>query len=429
MWRGATGKLENWKNSTNRKPLLLVGTRTVGKTWLLREFGRVNYKNTVYVSFNGNSGWRHIFEAGHDALRIIRDLAAFTKVEISPKNTLIILDDIQWCPAVLLALKAFYKTAPQYHIAAAGNFLEIMCAEELKVAENSLHTITIYPMTFMEFLNAADDSGLCAKAMKSRDWNKIAALHEKLMEFLNEYFFVGGMPAAVKKFLEAGKDGTDTRREHEMILAANYADFSQRAGDKTLSARAEAIWNSIPQQLLTQNRRFLYSRVRAGSRGRDFEAALEWLKNARMVHVLNRVKAPRAPLENMAEKHIFKLYLPDIGLMCAQCGLDWRHGDIIGSGTAEQFVFQELIANDHENRVFYWNGNKNYGEIEFLLETGKSVVPIKVRLNESRRGLEGIKFYKTKFRPENMVHLTLGQMLKHDTDPQLPLYMIGLSDE
>lgn len=425
MWRIAMQKLENWKNSGHRRPLLLRGARSVGKTWLMREFGRTGYTNAVYIHFNQNSGAQHIFDGTLDAKRIIKELSSFTKTEISPETTLIILDDIQWCPKALIALNEFRKSTPEYHIIAAGNFLEVICRKECVEAEDKIDTMTLYPMTFLEFLTATDDSGQYAKALQSRDWDKISVFHDSIMALLGEYLFVGGMPAAVKKFLETGKDRAYTQREHEMILAANYADFSQRPGDKALSRRAGEIWNSVPKQLQEQNRRFLYSRVRPGSRGRDFDSALEWLKDTRMMYALHRVRIPQPPLADNAEPHIFKLYLPDIGLMCAMCGIrDPNFGNVSG-GTMEQFVFQELLAHGDGIPMFYWNGDKNYGEIEFVLETKGQIVPVKIRLNEGRRHSPGMKFYKGTFKPKETIYATLGHLRHKQGDTELPIYMLG----
>jgi predicted AAA+ superfamily ATPase len=423
MWRQAMQKLEDWKDSPTRRPLLLRGARQVGKTWLLRDLGRRYYDRTAYIRFNIDSKANDIFDNDLDIKLIVRELSNIAKIEILPGNTLIVLDDIQWCPKALAALKTFADLAPEYHVAAAGSFLDVIAPEETKVAESAVEVISIYPMTFLEYLKVDEDSSRYAKILESRDLDRISESHDSIMTLLEEFFLVGGMPAAVAKFIESGKDSTDVKWQHDAALNAFHADFARYMNNRTMAARAYEIWENVPKQLKKVNKRFLYSDLKPGSRGRDFQAALEWMKKAKMIHALHRVRIPHTPLGNNMEQNIFKLYLPDIGLLCARCGYhDWRISSL-GGGAAEQFVFQELLALDDKMSVSYWSSAKNYVEIEFVLQVSEHVVPIELSIG-GRRKAHGLKIYREEFDPKITVKMTESGFKQNGNNIELPLYMV-----
>ena len=426
MQRNILEKLEKWKNSPSRKPLVIYGVRQVGKTWLMKEFGAKFYKQTVYISFDNNDRLERIFSRDFDIERIIQALSIETETAINPADTLIIFDEIQECPRALTSLKYFHENAPEYHIVAAGSLPGVMSLEGTGFPVGKVDKLTLYPMTFLEFLEAVDNRYV--KIIKDNDFRQLAVFHQSIIDLLQRYFFVGGMPAAVKVFAGT-KNFTEAREIQNGILDSYYADFAKHIPG-TAIAKVRTIWDSAPVQLAKENKRFLYSDMKQGSRGREYETALQWLKDSGLVTMLNRASLPRIPLAAYRELPIFKIYMPDIGLLSARTGLSPKA--YIGNDTfthykgvlAEQFVLQELLAANDTVPIYYWAAEKNTAEIEFIIQYENAVIPVEVKSGKNIKS-ESLKTYKNLFEPKIVIRSSLNEYSCNKGNYEIPLYLTG----
>ena len=447
MQRDIISNLLEWKQSRDRKPLMLHGIRQVGKTYLLREFGRQHYANTAYISLDNNSRARAIFDGDFDVQRIIRELSIEANTRIVPNDTLLILDEIQTCPKAVTALKYFNEDAPAHHVAVAGSLLGVLSLETSGFPVGKISRMTLYPMTFAEFLDALGE-GRFSTLIRAGDLKTAAPFAEKITSLMKEYFLVGGMPAAVKRHADT-RDFNAAREEQNSLVNDYYADFARHVPHTEL-AKVRRIWESIPQQLGKENKRFLYADMKRGGRGRDYENALRWLLDAGLACRVPRVSLPRLPLKNYAEEGIFKLYLPDIGLLSALTQLPpaaylepndalFNHYKGI---MAEQFAFQELRAtcpsrasctSSGHPPLYYWSNAKNTAEIEFITQQDGKVVPLEVKAGKNLKS-ESLRTYITtpSFAPELAIRASLG---KHGETPNacgttcrlldIPLFMLS----
>jgi predicted AAA+ superfamily ATPase len=421
-------KLENWKNKTNRRPLVLYGVRQVGKTWLVKEFGKEYFKQTAYINFENNNNAKRIFDQDYDVFRIMKALSIEADVNITPNDTLIIFDEAQECPRAITSLKYFNENAPEFHIIAAGSLLGVMSPEGTGFPAGNVDMLTLYPMTFLEFLEAVDNRYV--NIIKNFDFPLLHTFHASIMDLLKQYFYTGGMPAAVKCYAQT-KDFSDTRDIQNLILNAYYADFAKHI-PSTATAKVRAIWNSVPVQLSKDNRRFLYSDIKKGSRGRDYEIAMQWLKNTGLVHALNRVSSPKMPLIAYNEAHIFKLYMADIGLLSARTALSPKayideHNNPFNhykGVLAEQFVLQELLAADNTLPVYYWEAEKNNAEVEFVIQYENDIIPMEVKAGKKGKS-ESLKAYKFYFAPEITVSGSQNEYRRSGSNFEVPLYLAG----
>ena len=429
MQRDAIKNLILWKDSFSRKPLVVYGMRQVGKTWLIKEFGSRQYKNTAYVSFDNNQTAKNIFSKDFDIARIIQELEILTNMKILPQETLIIFDEVQECPLALTSLKYFYENAPQYHIISAGSLLGVMSFEGTGFPVGKVDIMTLYPMTFLEFLTALGKEKL-ADIVKDNHFSAINTFGPELTQLLKQYFFVGGMPSAVKTYA-ANNNFSDVRHEQEIILNGYYADFAKHIPSKEI-AKVKLIWDSAPVQLGKENKRFLYSDMKEGSRGREYETALKWLEDAGLLHKINRVSLPNIPLVSYKEQNIFKLYLADIGLLSARTNMsaktylesDSQFFTHYKGILAEQFVLQELRAANRSLPIYYWATDKNIAEVEFVIQYENKIIPIEVKSGKNIKS-ESLKHYIEKFNPDIAVRTSLSQYQKNKTISDIPLYLIG----
>jgi len=427
MYRSAVEKLEKWKNSKDRKPLVIYGARQVGKTWLMKEFGAKSYDSVAYISFDSDSLLKNIFEKDFDVARIIRELSIAAGVNISP-DTLIIFDEVQECPRALTSLKYFNETANEFQIIAAGSLLGVMTLEGTGFPVGKVDIITMYPMSFFEFLDAVDSRFL--QILIDLDLSSIATFHDSIVDLLRQYFFTGGMPAAVKRYSDTHDFG-EVRDVQRAILDSYYADFAKHIPSIYI-ARTRDIWESVPTQLAKENKRFLYSDMKEGSRGRNYELALNWLANTNLIHKLYRVSLPYMPLVGYKQPAVFKLYMNDIGLLSARAGLDIKsYIDDSGKtfshykgGLAEQFVLQELIAANDKLPVFYWATDKNTAEIEFLIQYENEIIPLEVKYGKNVRA-ESLNAYRNEYRPAHSIRTSLKKYGIVDDLYSVPLYLTG----
>lgn len=306
MERTVLKELIEWKERADRKPLILNGARQVGKTWLLHEFARLEYKKEAYVVCRKNNLARQLFTQDFDVERILRGLRAMTSVDITPGDTLVILDEVQDIPEVLEALKYFKEEAPDYHIAVAGSLLGISLHENISYPVGKVNVINLYPMSFEEFLMAKGEKEAC-KLLMSRDYGMMSLLHEKYVDLLRQYYYVGGMPEAVSKYVETGAL-REVRRIQQEILQGYDLDFSKHA-PKEQVPRIRMVWNSVPSQLFKENKKFIYGALRKGARANDFELSIQWLVNAGLLYKVPRCAKPELPLAVYEDLSAFKLYM------------------------------------------------------------------------------------------------------------------------
>ncbi len=401
MKRRMMQSLVAWKEAVGRKPLLFQGARQVGKTWLLKEFGRTSYENVAYVNFDLNPTVQSIFDGDLDIARIMTSLQLACRQTITPGKTLIILDEIQEAPRAVTCLKYFCEDAPQYHIAAAGSYLGVASMEGTGFPVGKVNSLTLHPMSFLEFLEAMGHERL-AQCIREKNWPTLAVFKEILVEHLRYYHVVGGMPGAVASFAE-NRDFYQVRKIQKELLAEYDKDFGKHT-PKDIVPSIRMIWNAVPSQLAKENKKFFLSKLQKNARKDNFASAIQWLCDAGLVHRVCRVSKPAFPLSAYIEDDIFKLFLLDVGLMTALSDLDPRiilEGDRVFTefkgALAEQYVHQQLLS-DNEITPYYWSNNTN--ELDFLFQQGNAIVPLEVKaeMNLRSRSLMGFcRKYKIPF--------------------------------
>ncbi|KDS37463.1 archaeal ATPase family protein [Parabacteroides distasonis str. 3776 D15 iv] len=382
MERTVLKELIEWKERADRKPLILNGARQVGKTWLLHEFARLEYKKEAYVVCRKNNLARQLFTQDFDVERILRGLRAMTSVDITPGDTLVILDEVQDIPEVLEALKYFKEEAPDYHIAVAGSLLGISLHENVSYPVGKVNVINLYPMSFEEFLMAKGEKEAC-KLLMSRDYGMMSLLHEKYVDLLRQYYYVGGMPEAVSKYVETGAL-REVRRIQQEILQGYDLDFSKHA-PKEQVPRIRMVWNSVPSQLFKENKKFIYGALRKGARANDFELSIQWLVNAGLLYKVPRCAKPELPLAVYEDLSAFKLYMVDLGLMGAMVQTDPAQvlikNDIFKEykgGLTEQYVLQQMKSKG-VSPIYYRTADNSRLELDFIIQRGAEMIPIEVK--------------------------------------------------
>ena len=361
---------------------MLNGARQVGKTWLLHEFARLEYKKEAYVVCRKNDLARQLFSQDFNVERILRGLRAITSVDITPADTLIILDEVQDIPEALEALKYFKEEAPEYHIAVAGSLLGISLHSDVSFPVGKINVINMYPLNFEEFLMAKGEEEAC-KLLATRDFATINLLHEKFTDLLREYYYVGGMPEAVLKYVETGAL-QEVRNIQLEILQGYDLDFSKHAPREQVP-RIRMVWNSIPSQLFKENKKYIYGALRKGARANDFEFAIQWLNNSGLIYKVPRCTKPELPLPVYEDLSAFKLYMLDIGLMGAMVNAAPAQvllkNDIFKEykgGMTEQYVLQQMKSKGIAP-IYYHNTNDSRLELDFIIQRGGEMIPIEVK--------------------------------------------------
>lgn len=415
MKRNAIKELYEWKENNDRKPLVILGARQVGKTWLMKEFGKEAYKKCAYVNFEDNDDLRGMFEHDFDIQRIIANLQWATDVTID-EDTLIILDEIQEAPRGITALKYFQEKAPQYHVIAAGSLLGIAMHKNDSFPVGKVDFMHLYPLSFYEFLNAIGEKKM-VDLLQAKDWTMLTMVRAKFEERLRQYYFVGGMPAAVLAFVNDG-DLNKVRTIQKSIIEAYERDFSKHAPAIEVP-RIRMVWHSIPSQLSKENRKFIYGMIKEGARAKDFELAIEWLKDAGLIYKVNRCKKAQLPLAAYEDFSAFKMFLSDIGLMGAMSNIPVQsllNGNMLFSdfkgALTEQFVLQQMKTNQSLS-IYYWSADNSRGEIDFLVQQEEKVIPIEVKAEENLQakslrmfvernpGLKGYRFSMSPYREQD----------------------------
>ncbi len=426
MYRIAMEKLLKWKQSKRRKPLIIQGARQVGKTWLMKEFGRQAYENTVYINFDSNSQMADLFASDLDTNRLIMGLELYAGSKIDPDNSLLIFDEIQEVPRALASLKYFYENAPQYHIICAGSLLGIALHQGTSFPVGKVDFLKLFPLSFKEFLMATDKERF-AKLLDRQEFQMITGFKQTYIDSLKYYYFVGGMPEVVQSFAE-NKDFNEVRTIQKRILAAYEQDFSKHAPNEIVP-RLRMLWNSIPSQLAKENKKFLYGLVREGARAKDYETAIMWLSDCGLVHKISRVNTAGIPLRAYEDLKAFKLFVVDIGLLGCMTGLRQRtllDGNALFTefkgALTEQYVCQQLKTMEDLD-IYYYTNNRGSCEVDFIVDTGERIIPVEVKAEVNLRA-KSLKTYQEKFSPEICVRTSMSDYKIEDWLVNLPLYAI-----
>ena len=423
MERTAYQELLEWKNKTGRKPLILNGARQIGKTWLLKDFGAKEYESLAYINCDETPEMKTAF-SDFDTARLIRTFSSLSGVEIKSEKTLIVLDEVQEVPLALTSLKYFCENAPQYHIAVAGSLLEIGLREGTGFPVGKVDEIHLHPLSFEEFCNALGKNILTAQ-MKEHRWNELSSLSHTLIELLRQYYYVGGMPAAVKDYCE-NQDLKAVREIQNQILADYKRDFSKHV-PKEILPKVNIVWEAIPSQLAKENKKFIYSAIKKGGRAKEFENAIHWLMDAGLVYKVCRVSKIEKPLKFYEYFDAFKLFVVDLGLLGAMVQVTAK--DVLVNNSAfteykgsftEQYVLQELVT--LEKKIYYYSKENSTLEIDFIIQKDE-VYPIEVKAEENLRSksLKAVYDVNPALKP---CRFSMADYREQDWMTNVPLYLV-----
>lgn len=382
MERHVLQQLKEWKERKDRKPLIVNGARQVGKTWALREFAKREYAKEAYIICRKNELVEQVFKQDFNVERILLSLSAIIHVDITPGDTLIILDEVQEIPEAIEALKYFCENAPEYHIAVAGSLLGISLHHNVSYPVGKVNEIDMYPMSYGEFLLAKGEKQ-CYKLLEEKNFEITNLLHEKYVDLLRQYYYVGGMPEAVKEHVESGAL-KEVRRIQKEILKGYERDFSKHSPKEQIE-RIKMVWRSIPSQLFKDNKKFIYGALRQGARAKDFEIAIEWLVDSGLLYKVSRCTKPALPLDIYEDFSVFKLYLLDIGLLGAMVNVDPAqiliNNQIFSEykgGMTEEYVLQEMKSRNI-SPIYYHKTDDSRLELDFVIQYNGKLLPIEVK--------------------------------------------------
>ena len=436
MKRYAMQRLIEWKVDPYRLPMMIRGARQVGKTWLMKEFGRREFESCAYINFDRNERMRQLFSGDFDLERILRGLAIESGVVIEPEKTLIILDEIQEVPAALQSLKYFCEDdRHSYYILAAGSLLGIAMHEGTSFPVGKVDSLDLYPLSFSDFLDATGNEALLA-LLQERDFEMVSTFRDKYIDLLKTYYYVGGMPAAVSAYLP--KQNLSTVRRVQQRLISDYEqDFSKHAPPSVIP-RIRMVWDGIPSQLVKENKKFIYSVLREGGRAKDFELAIQWLADCGLCHKAGRVTKGGIPLKAYRDIPAFKLYMVDVGLLAAMTDLDAKtllKGNSIFTefkgALTEQYVCQQIAA-ELGTEPYYWSAGNSSGEVDFVLQHSGRVIPLEVNAEENLLA-NSLKFFVANNGLPFGVRTSMSDFRKQEKLLNLPLYAIsqlwGVCDE
>ena len=426
MERFLISELEKWKHKKNRKPMVLMGARQVGKTWLMKTFGERNYKKVAYISFYNNQAMKNIFESDYDIKRILPYLNIEVGFSITPEDTLIIFDEIQNAPKAFESLKYFYEEAPEYHIIVAGSLLGVALHQGVSYPVGKVDLLNLYPLSFREFLYAMDEKSL-ADALITKDYNLINNFSEKYIYHLKNYYFVGGMPEVVDSFRQ-NHDYNEVRNIQKNILSQYKGDFGKHASANEIT-KINMVWDSIPMQLAKENKKFFFGKIKEGARSSEFEIAIQWLTDSGLVHKVNRVTEPKIPLSAYKNFSIYKLFILDIGLLCTMSELDAKtildennlFVEFKGALT-EQYVLQQLIC-DTNYTPYYFGTDKATFEQDFLIQKENEIIPIEVKASTNVRS-QSLKTFSEKYKPKLSVRFSLLPYCDQTWMINIPLFAV-----
>ncbi len=426
MERSIIKQLKEWKNSPLRKPLILAGARQVGKTYILKEFGKREYENVAYINCDNNPEVAELFAEDYDMKRVLLVIGALTGQPIIPGKTLIILDEIQELPKGLAALKYFCEDAPEYHVAVAGSLLGVALHRGESAPVGKADIIRLFPMSFEEYLLARGEEQVL-QILFSKDWPTIALLHEKLTKQLREYYFVGGMPEAVATFLKTN-DANQVRRVQDNILYLYRSDMSKHVSADE-ATRISMVWQSIPSQLAKENKKFVYGAVRKGARAKDFETAIQWLADAGLIYKVSRVREVGMPLKFYEDANAFKLFMLDVGLLGAISEME--PAQMLMSNNAmteskgaftENYVLCQLktlpgIA------TYYYSREDSRLELDFIVQHQGRIIPVEVKAEENLKS-KSLKAFMDKHEGLHAIRFSMSPYREQDWLTNYPLYAV-----
>ena len=426
MRRYALNSLKNWKNSPNRKPLLLYGARQVGKTWLVRNFAECEYDDLIELNFLTDESLKAIFAKDITPAYIIQQLELRLNKKIDPARTLLFFDEVQESQRALDALKTFNDAGREYNIVAAGSFLGVMLGRR---PVGQTDQMTLYPMSFCEFLEAIGRE-IPAAAINNLDISALSGASDLLESLLKLYFYIGGMPAAVCEYAKSG-DLTNVREIQNGLLVSYKGDFSKHINDPRTEPKIRMLWDSISLHLFKENKKFVYKNVKSGGRAAEFELAMQWLVDTGLIYKINKIETPKIPLKMHYKEDFFKLYMLDIGLLGAQAEI--KAADILTAGRdivddmkgalAEQFVCQELKA-AKVSPLFYWGREGSTAEVDFLIQEDGEIIPIEVKSAKHTKS-QSLKVYMEEYKPKYAIRTSLKNYGVVNNLYSVPLYMIS----
>lgn len=429
MQRFLYKNLLEWKASKHRKPLLLQGARQTGKTWLVSEFGKKEYSHFVYLNFEEMPDLVQLFKESLSPDKVIENLGLYMGYKISHEHTLLFFDEIQSAPKALTSLKYFQEKAPEYHIIAAGSLLGVSVGKTSPFPVGKVSFMNLFPMNFTEYLMAAGEEQICKKLFEMKTPKQLPdVIHDKLLGHLKIFMFLGGMPEVVAEYMQ-NKDVQHVRKIQKDILNAYERDFSKYS-EKIQAIKTSEVWNSLPNQLSRENKKFKYSDVRKKSRASSYEQTLEWLSKAGLIYKVENISVPKLPLSGFADADKFKVYIHDTGLLGAMLNLS---STLILEPTAlfseyngaftENFVACELISHGHE-KFYYWTSG-NAAEVDFIIASNGIIMPIEVKsgLNKNKKSLQS---YTEKYKPEMVYRLSPRNLIQSENFTNLPLYAVNI---
>ncbi len=432
MQRTAILKLKEWKESKNHKPIIIEGARQVGKTWLMKEFGKQYYEQVVYLHFDNNQKLTALFENDYEIPRLIEAFEILSGIKINPDNTLIIFDEIQECPRALTSLKYFYENAPEYDIIAAGSLLGLMHHEGTGFPVGKVSFLNLYPMNFFEFARALGEEKLI-ELIEKKDFQMITVFKNDFEKLVKMYCYIGGMPEVVQNFVD-NRNYKKVREIQKNILASYENDFSKHVSSNTVE-KIRMLWRAIPSQLAKENKKFIYNVIKTGARAKEYELALLWLKDAGLVYQVNRIKKPDLPLIAYQDLDAFKLFIVDVGLLSALTNLDVKTilektqiFEEFKGAIAEQYVYQQLKSVD-DIPIFYWSNDSRRSEIDFVIQHGECVVPVEVRAENNLKA-KSLNNFIQEYKSKKSVRTSLADYKLNDNNLyDIPLYAISNIEE
>ncbi len=424
MYRYAINNLIEWKNSPNHMPLIIKGARQVGKTWLMKEFGKTQYKKVAYISFDSNPRLDTLFQKDLDVKRLLDGLNIEVGFNITPKDTLIIFDEIQENPLALTSLKYFCENAPEYDIVAAGSLLGVAHHKGTGFPVGKVEYLNLYPLSFKEFLLAMNENQIL-ELIDKNNFEMQKVFKERIIDLLRRYCYVGGMPKAVLSFAQK-QDYNLVRKIQKNILDDYESDFSKHISPEQVE-RTRLLWNAIPSQLVKENKKCVYGKIKQGARAKDFEIALNWLIDSGLVHKVSRVSEPNMPLKAFEDVSAYKLFLLDVGLLGAMNDLDPRSllendklfNDYNGAIT-EQYVLQEFKTLG-DLPTFYWASNR--AELDFLIQYQNNIIPVEAKATINLQA-KSLKSFRQKFNPKISIRTSLADFEENNGLFNIPLYDI-----
>lgn len=426
MYRKLIDKLLKWKSNENHNPLILQGARQVGKTWLLKEFGKSHYNDVCYLNFERIPNLSAVFEGDLSPQKIVEQLSVFHSRKIEPRECLLIFDEIQECPNALTSLKYFSEEAPEYDICCAGSLLGVALHQGTSFPVGKVDFLTLYPMDFEEFLIAREGKQFVQFLHQVQLDTNLNPFREKLESALKLYLIIGGMPAAVQKYTDTN-DMEQVNDTLYFILQTYQNDFSKHAEKRTIE-KIRHVWNSLPSQLSKENKKFVYGLVREGARAREYEEAILWLKDTGLISIVNRITKPALPLSAYSDLSDFKIYALDVGLLRVLSGLSPQtilNGNAVfeefKGALTEQYVLQELRTKFHD-QIYYWTSG-NSAEVDFIITDSTQIIPVEVKSSVNVHA-KSLKVYDQKYSPRQMMRFSLLKPNKHENLIDWPLYLI-----